>query len=89
MIAVQGLEFSHSDDKPHAALARTLRSVFAQVHSYRATVPSFLSSWGFLLASDWLDANHWQADDIDRRIDASSARCGSTTSTATTSRPAS
>lgn len=69
VIAVQGLEFSHSDDKPHAALARTLRSVFAQVHSYRATVPSFLSSWGFLLASDWLDANHWQADDIDRRIE--------------------
>ncbi|MFO6189440.1 hypothetical protein ACLBVV_27125, partial [Pseudomonas aeruginosa] len=69
VVAVQGLEFSHSDDKPHAALARTLRSVFSQVHSYRATVPSFLSSWGFLLASDWLDANHWQAEDIDRRIE--------------------
>ncbi|MBN0825726.1 fused MFS/spermidine synthase, partial [Pseudomonas aeruginosa] len=36
VVAVQGLEFSHSDDKPHAALARTLRSVFSQVHSYRA-----------------------------------------------------
>ncbi|WP_216824296.1 hypothetical protein, partial [Klebsiella pneumoniae] len=69
VVAVQGLEFSHSDDKPHAALARTLRSVFSQVHSYRATVPSFLSSWGFLLASDWLDTNHWQAEDIDRRIE--------------------
>ena len=69
VVAVQGLEFSHSDDKPHAALARTLRSVFSQVHSYRATVPSFLSSWGFLLASDWLDTNLWQAEDIDRRIE--------------------
>ncbi|MGC3450499.1 hypothetical protein ACPTGM_33700, partial [Pseudomonas aeruginosa] len=61
-IAVQGLEDTHTDDKPHAAHARTLRSVFAQVHSYRATVPSFLSSWGFQLASDWLDATHWLAD---------------------------
>ncbi|MCU1719017.1 spermidine synthase [Pseudomonas sp. 5P_3.1_Bac2] len=69
VVAVQGLEFSHSDDKPHAALARTLRSVFSQVHSYRAAVPSFLASWGFLLASDWADPAHWQGDDLDRRIE--------------------
>lgn len=69
IIAVQGLEFSHCDDKPHAALARTLRCVFGQVHSYRAAIPSFLSSWGFLLASDWLAPNLWSAEEIDRSID--------------------
>lgn len=68
LLAVQGLEFSHSDDKPHAALARTLGCVFSQVHSYRTQVPSFLASWGFLLASDWFDPDQWLAEDIDRRI---------------------
>jgi spermidine synthase len=69
VIVVQGLEFSFLDDKPHAALARTLRTVFPEVHSYRAHVPSFLSSWGFLLASDWLRLDALSADDLDRSID--------------------
>ncbi|MBB4865113.1 spermidine synthase [Pseudomonas nitritireducens] len=69
IVAIQGLEFSHSDDKPHAALARTLRCVFDQVHSYRCPIPSFLSSWGFLLASNWFDPSAWSAEDIDRRAD--------------------
>jgi spermidine synthase len=68
VVVVQGLEFSFLDDKPHAALARTLRSVFPEVHSYRAHVPSFLSAWGFLLASDWLRPSAYSPDDMDRVI---------------------
>ena len=70
IVVVQGLEFSFLDDKPHAALARTLRTVFPEVHSYRVPIPSFLSSWGFLLASDDVRPAEWSTADIDRRIQA-------------------
>lgn len=69
IVAVQALEFSFADDKAHAALARTVRTAFTEVHSYRCHVPSFLASWGFLLASDWLRPSDWQEADIDRIIE--------------------
>lgn len=69
IVAVQGLEFSCIDDKPHAALARTLRTVFAEVHSYQALIPSFLAGWGFLLASDWARPQDWTPAEIDRVIE--------------------
>ena len=69
IVVVQGLEFSFLDDRAHAALARTLRTVFPEVHSYQATVPSFLGSWGFIIASDWWRPSGWRAEDIDRRIE--------------------
>ena len=70
IVVVQGLEFSFLDDKAHAALARTLRAVFPEVHSYRGHVPSFLSCWGFLVASDWFSPLHWTAEEIVRAIEA-------------------
>jgi spermidine synthase len=70
IVVVQALEFSFLVDKAHAALARTLRTVFPEVHSYRVHVPSFLSCWGFLVASDWFSPLHWTADEIDRAIEA-------------------
>ncbi|HEX5499419.1 MAG TPA: fused MFS/spermidine synthase, partial [Thermomicrobiales bacterium] len=73
LAVVQGLEFSFIDDKQHVALARTLRTVFPEVHSYRVHIPSFLSSWGFLIASDWFAPSEWPAAEIDRAI---SARLG-------------
>ena len=66
---MQALEFSFADDRPHAALARTLRTVFPEVHSYRALIPSFLGSWGFLVASDWLRPAEMRAEDLDRAIE--------------------
>jgi spermidine synthase len=69
IVVVQGLEFSFVDDKSHVALSRTLRSVFGEVHSYRTHVPSFLGSWGFLIASDWLRPEETSAADIDRSIE--------------------
>ena len=68
VVVVQGLEFSFLDDRAHAALARTLRTVFPEVHSYRGAIPSFLSTWGFLLASDWCRPAEWKAEQIDRTI---------------------
>jgi spermidine synthase len=70
IVAVQGLEFSFTDDKAHVALARTLRTMFAEVYSYSAVIPSFLGAWGFLVASDWFRPQEWSAEDIDRAIDA-------------------
>jgi spermidine synthase len=69
IVAVQGMEFSILDDKQHAALSRTLRSVFAEVHSYQAVVPSFLGNWGFLLASDWFAPQEWTEHMIDGTIE--------------------
>lgn len=68
IVVVQALELSHMDAQQHAAVARTLRTAFPQVWSYRAPVPSFLSSWGFLLASDWADPWKVSEEEIDRRI---------------------
>jgi spermidine synthase len=70
IVVVQGLEFSFLDDKAHAALARTLRTVFSEVHSYRVHVPSFLSCWGFLIASNWFAPSDWSAAECDRAVEA-------------------
>jgi len=69
VVIVQGLEFSHLDYAGHAALLKTLKTVFSEVHSYRAHIPSFFSSWGFLIASDWFNPAHWSAQQIDKVIE--------------------
>lgn len=56
ILAIQGLEFSINHWKDHTALRRTLQTVFANVGSYHLNIPSFLCSWGFLMASDRIDA---------------------------------
>jgi spermidine synthase len=68
IVAVQGLEFSFLDEKGHAALARTLRTMFSEVYSYRELIPSFLGAWGFIVASDWFRPQDWPAAEIDRAI---------------------
>ncbi|TPO01255.1 fused MFS/spermidine synthase [Mesorhizobium sp. B1-1-5] len=65
---VQALEFSFADYKAHCALRRTLRTVFAEVHSYKTCVPSFLGSWGFLIASNSVSPDSFSADVLDRAI---------------------
>lgn len=71
IVAVQGMELSHTDYKNHAALVRTLKTQFSEVHSYRCCVPSFLATWGFVVASDWLRPDDaWTPASIDALIDA-------------------
>jgi spermidine synthase len=69
VVVVQGLEFSFLDHAEHVALLRTLRTVFRHVASYSCAVPSFLSQWGFLIASDSIDPGDFSAASIDRLID--------------------
>jgi len=68
ILVVQALEFSFLKSAAHAALARTLSTVFGQVHSYNANIPSFTCSWGFIIASDWCDPREHTAQDCDARI---------------------
>ncbi len=69
IVMVQALELSALDYKEHAALMRTLRRVFREVHSYKVGIPSFLCSWGFLMASDWAHPADWRAETLDRLIE--------------------
>jgi spermidine synthase len=69
ILVVQALELSLCEYKGHTAVRRTLSAVFSQVHSYQVAVPSFLASWGFLIASDWLNPDDESAARIDQAID--------------------
>lgn len=68
IVVVQGLEFSFLDYKQHAAIARTLRSCFHYVSSYAANIPSFLGSWGFLIASDTINPENISSTNINQII---------------------
>lgn len=68
VVVVQGMEFSHVDHVQHATLARTLRTVFTEVHSYQSHIPSFVAPWGFVLASDHLRPYEWSAQTLDALI---------------------
>ncbi|MGY8663847.1 hypothetical protein Q3C01_15955 [Bradyrhizobium sp. UFLA05-109] len=68
VVAVQALRFSFADGRAHAMLARTLKSVFEQVHTYSALIPSFLRGWGFLVASDWFDPTRLSASAMNSTI---------------------
>jgi len=68
IVVVQGLEFTFLDDKMHAALYRTLKTVFPEVYSYKTLVPSYLCDWAFLIASDTYSIPQWSAEAIDEAI---------------------
>lgn len=69
IVMIQGLEFSFSNHKQHVALVRTLRTLFPEVHSAQVAVPSFLSTWGIIMASDWATPRNWSPDMIDNAIE--------------------
>lgn len=68
VVVVQGMEFSHVDHVQHAALVRTLRTAFSEVHSYQSHIPSFVAPWGFVLASDHVRPYEWTAATLDATI---------------------
>lgn len=51
-LALQALELSPSVWEQHATLRRTIRKSFTSVESYSIYVPSFTSTWGFIIASN-------------------------------------
>ena len=69
ILVVQALEFSSSNYKGQTALRPTRETAFTKVSSYQLPIPSFLAMWGFLLASDWLDAEEESAVRLDQLID--------------------
>jgi spermidine synthase len=69
IVMIQGLEFSFADYKQHVALSRTLRTLFGEVHSLRVAVPSFLGTWGIIMASDWATPANVRSETIDQLIE--------------------
>lgn len=70
IVAIQGLVLSHLDSESsgHIRLLKAVREVFQFVHSYNYSIPSFLSSWGFMLASDWFKDSSLNAQFFEERI---------------------
>jgi spermidine synthase len=52
----------------HLAVVHTVRQVFQHVSPYRAHVPSFSESWGFLVASQAAAADALDAAAVDARL---------------------
>jgi spermidine synthase len=50
------------------AISSTLRNVFRITRPYQVHIPSFFSLWGFVTASESLDASDLSPDEIDGRI---------------------
>jgi len=69
IVALQGLEFSVLDYKEHCALRRTLSTAFGNVLSYQTPIPSFLGTWGFILASDDIRREDIDPARLDRAIE--------------------
>ena len=69
ILIVQALETATSDWEEHAALVRTLKTVFSMVTSHVAFIPSFGFTWGFLTASESVDPSKLTAEEIDLRIE--------------------
>jgi spermidine synthase len=56
------------DLKCHTVIYRTMASVFPVACSYRAEVPAYISSWGFVLGSKHLNPEDLTPVEIDKRI---------------------
>jgi len=68
LIAVQAESGDHGVLEGHAAIVKTLGSVFASTEGYRAHVPSFGETWGFAVAGDGVLPSILSTDHVDRRL---------------------
>ncbi|TAJ88467.1 polyamine aminopropyltransferase [bacterium] len=65
LIVVQAMELSGLDYADHKKVRQSLRHAFRHMKSYRAFVPSFWSTWGFLVASDAIDPSQISSQKVD------------------------
>ncbi len=65
LLVVQAMELTGLDYADHLTVRRTLCRIFRHVNSYTAFVPSFWSTWGFLVASDAIDASQISSQKVD------------------------
>lgn len=68
VIGVQATEFSFFENDSHGRLNRTIGKEFSEVHSYQVVVPSFLASWGYIIASDWFKPSQWTPEQIEKTM---------------------
>ena len=65
-VQAEPAEWRNSDN--FTAIANTLRNVFPIARPYQVHIPSFLSLWGFVVASQSLDPSKLTPEEIDARI---------------------
>lgn len=68
ILGVQSEPATWLDLQNFVVIATTLKSLFSTVRPYCAHIPSFLSVWGFVVASNSLDPSLLSPDEVDRLI---------------------
>src|SRR5262245_19905824 len=66
MLVVQAMELSGLDYEDHLTVRRTLEKMFKEVSSYTAFVPSFWSTWGFVIANDMRNVSQLARAEVDQ-----------------------
>jgi spermidine synthase len=67
-LVVQGMEFDTSEWQGHLRVRQSLKELFGYVRSYLTFIPSYASTWGFVMASDTVDPRALSAGEIDDTI---------------------
>jgi spermidine synthase len=68
ILVVQGMECDTSEWQGHFRLREKLKELFGCVRSYTTFIPSFGSTWGFVMASDSIDPHALSTEQIDDAI---------------------
>jgi spermidine synthase len=68
ILVVQGMECDTSEWQGHLRIRLSLQQLFGYVRSYMTFILSYGSTWGFVMASDSVDARALSASEIDDTI---------------------
>ncbi len=68
VLIVQAMELAATDWEEHSTLRRTIATAFTNVQTYQIFVPSFIFTWGFIVASDNLDPENQTEAEVDLQI---------------------
>jgi spermidine synthase len=68
VFAVQGSILRVTNYQMHATIRNTLKQVFPVVRSYFTYVPSFDTTWGFIVASKKIDPKNFTKEEVDTML---------------------
>ena len=68
ILVVQGMQCDTNESAGHHRVRQGLKELFGYVCSYLTFIPSFGSTWGFVMASDGIDPRTIDAAELDARI---------------------
>ncbi len=68
LLVVQAMELTGLDYADHLTVRRTLQRLFRHVNSYAAFVPSFWSTWGYVIANDHVDVSQIPSRQVDELL---------------------